>query len=189
MQIALDVAINERIARGWWLKFATKGALYPAIGGMMAGMPNSPRKGARMCYLKRYPFPLVAGEWFNQSPALSGAESQRCTTAFSSMPRRACTAPCTDPQPLRSGVALGRFSLQSAHPNTRKPSAASCATNGFSCGAGGVRTRVQTGNQQAFYMLSRRLIVGGAPGERPPNIPLSARIFAQCPAPCPALSL
>lgn len=189
MQIVLDVAINERIARGWWLKFATRSTHYPAIGGMVAGMPNSPRKGLRVRYLRQYPFPLVAREWFNQSPALSEPESLRRAASFTSQPWRACAASRTDLQPLRSSAARGRFSLQSTHPNTRKPPAASCATNGFSRGAGGVRTRVQTGNQQAFYMLSRRLIVGGAPGERPPNIPLSARIFAQCPAPCPALSL
>lgn len=116
MQIVLDVAINERIARGWWLKFATRSTHYPAIGGMVAGMPNSPRKGLRVRYLRQYPFPLVAREWFNQSPALSEPESLRRVASFTSQPWRACAASRTDLQPLRSSAARGRFSLQSACP-------------------------------------------------------------------------
>ena len=56
-------------------------------------------------------------------------------------------------------------------------------------GAGGSRTRVQTGNPKAFYTLSRRLILLHAPGRRLPNAWPSSLIFAQRPERSPALSL
>jgi len=40
---------------------------------------------------------------------------------------------------------------------------------GFFCGAGGIRTLVQTSSQKAFYMLSLLLIVGKLAGKRHPT--------------------
>nr|DAZ61197.1 MAG TPA: hypothetical protein [Caudoviricetes sp.] len=37
------------------------------------------------------------------------------------------------------------------------------------CGAGGIRTLVQTRNPKAFYMLILRLILLSQPGRRRPN--------------------
>ena len=51
----------------------------------------------------------------------------------------------------------------------------------FIGGAGGSRTRVQTGNRTAFYMLSFLLVVGGpaAGNWRPTNV--VPKGFAACP--------
>jgi len=45
------------------------------------------------------------------------------------------------------------------------------------CGAGGVRTRVQTGSQKAFYMLIHSLIVGKKPVSVEPILSVVPEVF------------